>query len=68
MLMFFSIDGAIGSAESRDLLIVDCAEFTDADWQEIEEATDNKRMATAFSIASRYRLAWSGNNNNNEEE
>lgn len=54
MLTFFSLDGSVGSAETRDLFIFDCRDFTDEDWQRIEAATDNTRMAVAFSIASTY--------------
>ncbi len=54
MLTFFSSDGSMGSAESRDLFIFDCRNFTDEDWQRIIDATDNQRMAVAFSIASTY--------------
>lgn len=54
MIMFFSVDGAFGSAETRDLLIIDCAQFTDDDWQRIQESTDSRRIETAWSIASSY--------------
>ena len=54
MMMFFSADGAYGSAESRDLLIIDCSQFTDEDWQRIQESTESRRIETAWSIASSY--------------
>lgn len=54
MMMFFSVDGAYGSAETRDLLIIDCAQFTDEDWQRIQESTDSRRIEVAWSIASSY--------------
>ena len=54
MMCFFSVDGAFGSADTRDLLIIDCAQFTDDDWTEIQQATDSRRIETAWRIASSY--------------
>ena len=54
MMCFFSVDGAFGSAEPRDLLIIDCAQFTDDDWADIQGATDSSRASVAWRIASSY--------------
>jgi len=54
MMCFFSIDGAFGSAEPRDLLIIDCSMFTEEDWNEVQDSTDSRRLETAWRIASSY--------------
>jgi len=54
MMTFFSVDGAFGSADTKDLLIIDCSQFTDDDWAEIQQATDSRRIAVAWRIASSY--------------
>ena len=49
---YFATDGSYGTA--HNLEIIDTSEWTDADWAEVEEATDDTRADTASAIAKRY--------------
>lgn len=49
---YFATDGSYGSA--HNLEIIDTSEWTDEDWAEVENATDDTRADTASAIATRY--------------
>lgn len=49
---YFATDGSYGTA--HNLEIIDTSEWTDADWAEVEHATDDTRADTASAIARRY--------------
>lgn len=49
---YFATDGSYGTA--HNLEIIDTSEWTDEDWAEIENATDDTRADTASAIAKRY--------------
>jgi hypothetical protein len=51
MSTYFSTDGNYGTAQG--LLVINTERFTEADWQAIEEASDNERATTAQAIADR---------------
>jgi hypothetical protein len=45
---YFTDDGTYGNA--RGLIIANTETWTDEDWQRIEEASDNERIAVAYEI------------------
>jgi hypothetical protein len=49
---YFATDGSYGTA--HNLEIIDTSEWTDEDWAEVENATDDTRADTASAIARRY--------------
>lgn len=49
---YFATDGSYGTA--HNLEIIDTSEWTDEDWAEVENATDDTRADTASAIAKRY--------------
>jgi hypothetical protein len=49
---YFATDGSYGTADN--LRVIDTSEWTDADWAEIEEASDDQRAGTASAIAYRH--------------
>ena len=52
MKTYFTNDGTYGSAnDDEDIFIVDTSNFTDDDWDDIEECPDATRMALAKEIA-----------------
>jgi len=51
-LYYFAIDGSYGQWASGSLL-ADVSEWTDEDWQMIEEAGDSFRAAVAYEIEAR---------------
>jgi hypothetical protein len=48
---YFATDGNYGTAHG--LIVLNTEQFTEADWQAIEEASDNERATTAQAIAER---------------
>lgn len=55
---YFAKDGTYGNAAG--LVIVSTAGFTEADWEEIDQASDDERAAVAERIADRVndRRGW----------
>ena len=51
MSTYFATDGNYGTAHG--LIVLNTEQFTEADWQAIEEASDNERATTAQAIAER---------------
>jgi hypothetical protein len=49
---YFATDGSYGTA--HNLEVIDTSEWTDEDWAEVENATDDTRADTASAIARRY--------------
>lgn len=49
---YFATDGSYGTA--HNLEVIDTSEWTDEDWAEIENATNDTRADTASAIAYRY--------------
>lgn len=52
MTHYFATDGNYGDA--TDILIVHTDQFTEADWEQIEQAPDAHRAMVAEMIAQRY--------------
>lgn len=52
MTIYFAKDGNYGDAFA--MFTCDTAEWTDADWIDIEEASDSERVNVAIAIASKY--------------
>lgn len=52
MTIYFAIDGNYGNAFG--LFTCDTADWTEADWNDIEEASDSERVNVAIAIASKY--------------
>ena len=52
-LAYFAGDGNYGM-EDGNFVLLDVSEWTDADWQEIEEASDYARPTLAMTIACKY--------------
>lgn len=53
-LYYFAADGSYGQWDGMSIL-VDVSEWTDEDWQRIEDAGDSFRAAVAYELAKRYR-------------
>ena len=51
-LAYFATDGSFGDAS--DLEILDVSKWTEADWSELQDETDEYRISTARLIAQRY--------------
>ena len=51
-LYYFAADGSYGEWQAASLL-ADTSDWTDADWQMIEEATDSERASIAYEIEAR---------------
>jgi hypothetical protein len=51
MKAYFTNDGTYGAANDGDIIIVDTDNFTEDDWDDIEECPDATRMALAEEIA-----------------
>lgn len=49
---YFATDGSFGDAD--DLDIIDVSEWTEADWNEVQDETDEYRLSTARIVAQRY--------------
>lgn len=49
---YFASDGSYGDGE--DILVIDTDQWTDEDWQEVEEATDLYRREVAHDISLKY--------------
>ena len=49
---YFSPDGNYGSA--NDLMVIDTTNWTDKDWERIEECNDNDRLDIASIINSQH--------------
>lgn len=49
---YFATDGSYGTA--HNLEIIDTSSWTDEDWAEVENASDDRRADTASAIAQRY--------------
>jgi hypothetical protein len=49
---YFATDGSFGTAQNLE--VIDTSEWTDEDWAEVENATDEQRAGTASAIANRY--------------
>lgn len=49
--IYFAVDGSYGSADG--MAVFDTSGWTDADWAEIEIASDSERLARAREIQSR---------------
>lgn len=55
--MFVTRDGSYGAAE--DMLLVNAADFTDDDYQTLDEAQDGERISVATDIATHINaLQW----------
>ena len=52
---YFAKDGNFGDAS--DLKLIDVSEWTEADWDEVQNETDEYRFSVAQAIAERYWLA-----------
>lgn len=50
---YFAEDGNYGDA--TNIVIVDTTEWTEEDWNEVEEAPDYERVDIARSISKKYR-------------
>jgi hypothetical protein len=48
-MTYFAMDGNYGNAHG--LVIIDTADWTDADWDRVENATDDDRFIVAVAIA-----------------
>lgn len=57
MASYFGKDGNYGDAEN--IVIVDTSDWTEDDWQMIDEAGDTDRASVALGIANRSKVAWS---------
>lgn len=53
-LYYFAADGSYGQWDTMSIL-ADVSEWTDEDWQLIEEAGDSFRASVAYNISMRYR-------------
>jgi len=51
---YFAADGNYGNA--TDLVVVDTEDFTELDWQAIDEAGDSERNEVALLISGRIDL------------
>lgn len=51
---YFAADGNYGNA--IDLVVVDTEDFTELDWQAIDEAGDSERNEVAIKISERIDL------------
>jgi hypothetical protein len=49
---YFATDGSFGDAD--DLDIIDVSEWTEADWNEVQDESDEYRLSTARIVAQRY--------------
>jgi hypothetical protein len=49
---YFATDGSFGDA--KDLELIDVSQWTEADWNEVQDEADEYRIATARLIAQRY--------------
>lgn len=49
---YFATDGSFGDAE--DLEIIDVSTWTEADWNEVQDESDECRLSVARFIAERY--------------
>ena len=52
MIAYFAKDGNYGDA--RELFVLDTYLWSDVDWEEIMNETDNDRLATVWEIAKKY--------------
>lgn len=52
---YFAVDGSFGSADG--IIVVDTSDFTGADWDEVEDASDAERV----DVVKRIVAAKSGN-------
>lgn len=53
MKAYFTDDGTFGSANEGEIIILNTDNFTDDDWDEINECADLSRMALAQKIAKK---------------
>lgn len=51
MKAYFTDDGTFGSANDGEIIILNTDNFTDDDWDDINECPDSIRMALAQEIA-----------------
>jgi len=52
MIHYFAKDGNYGDA--HELFTIDTTPWSDVDWEQIENETDNDRLYTAWEIANKY--------------
>lgn len=52
-MIYFAIDGTYGDAHG--ILVTDTSAWMQEDWNRIEEAGDNERLAVAVDIANQYQ-------------
>ena len=50
---YFAMDGNYGDADG--IVLVETSTFSESEWTEIENASDNERATLAMEIADRYK-------------
>ena len=50
---YFASDGSFGSTDQL-IIVMDTTNWTEQDWQDIEEASDSERASVAHEIAQRH--------------